>query len=510
VHEQEGNALDPFKALQHPRAPSALMHVSGLHEPDSGECFDVAVAGAGVAGLGCAAALAGVGLRVAVCERAAHAGGRAASWLDEQTGTRVDIGPHVITSEHRNYLALLQRVGTAQQIVWQPEPLITLLDADRVLRMRAPAWPTPLHGLANLRQALCCVSPLDLLSNARVAWAAARLTPPELRRLDGVDARSYLVSMGVSERFIQWFWTSAMLALLNVPLARCSAASVMRVFRLMLGRSGYCFGFPRIALADLFVPGCRRMVEQAGGQLRLGEQVCGIAVDQGRFAGFMLSGGRMLRATAGVLALPPQALTDLVRNDPAVAAAFAAARPDWFAPSPYVSMLLWLDRKVTAERFWARVHAPQDLNTDFYDLANIRDDLEGGPSVIASNAIHVPEAHRLDDAHLVQRTRNELAQFAPQARQAHVLHARVHRIPMAVPSAAPGNESLRPPAASSLPGLFVAGDWTDTGLPFSMESAARSGALAAEAVGNAAGRSLRVALEPPGTTGLIAWLGKRG
>jgi 15-cis-phytoene desaturase len=481
----------------------------GLCEPDGDSRFDVAVAGAGVAGLACAAALSCAGLRVTVSERAAHAGGRAASWLDEETGMLVDIGPHVITSEHRNFLALLQRLGTAQQIVWQPEPLVTLLDAGRVLRMRAPAWPAPLHGLANLRQALRCVSPLDLLSNARVAWAAARLTPSELRRLDALDARSYLHSMGVSERFIQWFWTSAMLALLNLPLARCSAASVMRLFRLLLGRSGYFFGFPRIALADLFVPGCRGMIEQAGGQLRLGEQVHAIAVEQGRFAGFVLSSGRLLRAHAGVLALPPQALAHLARHDQAVAAAFPAARPDWFASSPYVSTMLWLDRKVTAERFWARVHAPQDFNTDFYDLANIRGDLEGGPSVIASNAIHVAEAHRMDDAYLLQRTRDELVQFAPQAGKARVLHSRVHRIPMAVPCAFPGAESLRPPVSGSLPGLFVAGDWTDTGLPFSMESAARSGALAAEAVGETVGRTLRLAVEPPGTTGLIAWLEKR-
>ncbi|MBB1600829.1 FAD-dependent oxidoreductase [Variovorax sp. UMC13] len=141
--------------------------MSDLRGPDPEERFDVAVAGAGVAGLGCAGVLAGAGLRVAVCERAAYAGGRAASWLDEQTGMRVDIGPHVITSEHRNYLALLQLAGTTQQIVWQPEPLITLLDAGRVLRMRAPAWPAPLHGLANLRQALHCVAPRPPVERTR-------------------------------------------------------------------------------------------------------------------------------------------------------------------------------------------------------------------------------------------------------------------------------------------------------------------------------------------------------
>jgi 15-cis-phytoene desaturase len=219
------------------------------------QTFDVLIAGGGVAGLACGAALADAGLRVSVFETQAHLGGRAASVEDLQTVLSVDIGPHVLTSEHRNFLALLERLGTTDAVCWQPRQLITLLDAGRVLRMQAPAWPPPLHGLANLRSALRCVSLRDVLSNRRVAWHAARVDEAGLLEFDRRDALQYLRGMGVTERFIGWFWHSAVLALLNVPLARCSAASVLRVFRLLIGRSGYCFGFPRTSLAALFAPG---------------------------------------------------------------------------------------------------------------------------------------------------------------------------------------------------------------------------------------------------------------
>ncbi|RYY67345.1 MAG: FAD-binding protein, partial [Comamonadaceae bacterium] len=273
---------------------------------------DVLVIGAGVAGLSCAAALSGCGLRVTVLEALDHLGGRAASWIDEITGDTVDIGPHVVSSEHRNFMALLERLGTADLIRWQPDPLITLLDARRQLRMHAPAWPPPLHGLPNLRNALRCLGPGDLLSNLRVAWRAARLDAAGTQALDGEDGHSFLRRQGVSPRAIDWFWRSSMLAVLNVPLEACSAAAMMRVFRLMLGRSGYCFGFPKVGLSQLFAPGCRRAVEAAGGEVATGAAVHAISgMAEGRFKGVVLADGRTLRAGACVLAVPPEALAAL-------------------------------------------------------------------------------------------------------------------------------------------------------------------------------------------------------
>ena len=469
--------------------------------------MDVVIAGGGIAGLTCGAALADAGLRVALYEANPHCGGRASTFKDATTGDAVDIGPHVVTTEHRNFLSLLSRVGTDGDVLWQPNPLITLLDDRRILRMHALRWPPPLHGLPSLRNALRCVSMADLWSNRRIAWHAARTSDSALMTLDAIDALSYLRQMRVSERFITWFWRSATMALLNVPLAQCSAASLMRVFRLLLGRSRYSFGFPRTGLSDLFVPGCVRAIEKAGGAVHNSERVVRPLLRHGRFAGFQLEHGREVLAQAGVLALTPQALSEM--------SAPRADAPAWlgrterdlakFSPTPYVSTTLWFDTKVTHERFWARVWAEGDLNTDFYDLSNIRANPKSH-STIAANAIHAHSAAAMSDADVVDRTLREIEEFAPDAAHAAVVHARVHRIPMAIPSPEPGTESLRPNVVSALPGLFLAGDWTATGLPCSMESAARSGALAAERAAAASGLTLRLAHPPPDTQAPVAWL----
>ncbi|AEG91451.1 hydroxysqualene dehydroxylase [Ramlibacter tataouinensis] len=470
---------------------------------------EVLIAGGGVAGLACASWLAGAGVRVTVLESETFLGGRASSWTDEVTGERVDIGPHVLSSEHRNFIALLERLGTAGQVRWQPDPLITLLDAGRALRMRAPAWPVPLHGLPALPNALRCVSPADLLSNLRLAWRATRMDEAACLALDGEDALAYLRRMGVSARFTEWFFASAVLALLNVPLESCSAASLMRVFRLMLGRSGWHFGFPTVGLADLFVPGARAAVEAAGGRVLTSAAVHALLVRDGRFEGVVLEDGRRLHAGAAVLALPPQAIAELGRRGQGIALEALARDADAFRPSPYVSTLLWLDRPVTGERFWARTVAAGDLNTDFYELNNIRSPGQGRPALIAANAIHAQAAWHWSDAQLVERTLREVREFAPPAAQAAVVHSRVHRIPMAIPCPQPGTERLRPANATPVEGLWLAGDWTATAVPCSMESAARSGALAAEAVAARLGQRLAVAVPAPETTGIVAALRRR-
>jgi uncharacterized protein with NAD-binding domain and iron-sulfur cluster len=468
---------------------------------------DVVVVGAGVAGLRCALALADAGLRVTVLEAGAHAGGRAGSWADEATGMQVDIGPHVISSEHRNFMAMLERLGQGDQVDWQRDPVITLVDGAGVLRM--PRWPLPppLHGLPLLPRALTRLSLADAFSHTRIAWHAARLDERGTLEHDHEDALALLRGMGVRPRAIEWFWRSALLALLNVSLEQCSAASAMRVFRLMLGRSGWHFGFPKVGLAQLYVPGCCRAVLRSGGQVLFGARVQRLRVEEGRVVGVETDDGHVLATRHCVLAAPPQDVAALAAPEPALQGLATAAR--YFRPSPYQSTYVWFDRPITRERFWARTWSPQNLNTDFYDLANIRPNLADGGSVIACNAIGPQVRADWPDERIVEQTMREIEQFAPAARGARVLHTRVHRMPMAVPQPRPGTEALRPRAQTALGGLWVAGDWTDTALPFSMESAARSGALAAEGVLADLGREQRIAIDPPETTGLVGLLRHR-
>jgi uncharacterized protein with NAD-binding domain and iron-sulfur cluster len=467
--------------------------------------YDALVIGAGVAGLFCATELADAGLRVAVLEARACPGGRARSWHHAGLDLEVDVGPHVISSEHLNYLRMLRRLGTATQVSWQPGTLVTLLERGRLLEVKSVRWPPPLHVLANAPITLRRLGLRASLSHWRVAWEAARVDEDGLRALDALDASAWLHRMGLAPAAIDWFWRSTLLSLLNVSLEDCSAAAALRIFRLMLGRSGYHFGFPTVGLSALYVPACSAAIRAGGGEVFTRSAVRSLEVRNGVARGVRLRSGALLRAPWCILALPPWHAAPLLRRtrEPLLAPLQATARR--FLGAPYTSTLLALDRRLGAHRFWARVWDPEDLNTDFYDLAKIRPDLACAGSVIACNAIG-PNAHPgWSDEAVIARTLRELEDFAPQARDARVLGASVHRVRGAIPRPRPGTESLRPPTRTAVTGLLLAGDWTDTALPCSMESAARSAALAAGVV-----LQRPIALPPPETYGLVGLLRSHG
>jgi len=192
---------------------------------------------------------------------------------------------------------------------------------------------------------------------------------------------------------------------------------------------------------------------------------------------------------------PAVGLAELARLQPGLS-------PGDVEGSPYVSVYLWLDRKVTHERFWALPWSPRRLNYDFCDLSNIREGWQERPSRIASNIIRNAWGQAADDAAIVAATLRELAEFAPEASQARVTHASIHRIPMAICTPAPGSEGRRAPTQTGIAGAYLAGDWTRTRLPSSMESAACSGFLAAEAVLAERGRRETIALPPRPNDGL--------
>ncbi|WP_181299099.1 FAD-dependent oxidoreductase [Pseudomonas sp. Q2-TVG4-2] len=460
---------------------------------------DAVIVGAGIAGLSCAARLAEAGLKVCVVEASDVPGGRARSWSDPVMGDSVDIGPHILLNKYANMRALLERLGTADQVLWQTEELLTVFDRGRSMHFKVGGLPAPLHYVRNLPRILPSVPLRHLLSNTRLAWQTLCNTGPELMRLDDRNGREHLERCGVSEFFIDWFWASASIAILAVPVERCSAAALMRLLGQALGHNDIVFGMPRVGLSDLYAWPAIEFIRRHGGEVRLGCPVNGLVRRDGRVRGVSLGNGNEIETGAVVLAVQPAAIEPLLpARHPLIQVA------GLFQPSPYISCYLWFDRPITASRFWARPWRPDSFNTDFYNLSNIRPATKGG-ALIASNIIWSQRVEHLSDEAIIDATRREIAEFAPEAQRARLLSASVHRIPMAVPAAFPGTETVRPQTMVE-PGLWLAGDWVDTGLPYCMESATRAGALAAEAVLAERGLYRQLALPPPRPRGLGRWL----
>jgi 15-cis-phytoene desaturase len=481
------------------------------------ESADVIVVGGGLAGLACAVALSDHGRRVTVLERSSRLGGRAASWTEPATGDVVDIGPHVVNSEYRNMLALLDRLGTSRLICWQPDPVLTIATRPTPTRLRHRLLPPPLSFMPGMFAAPG-LSTADLLSMTRLTWEVLHFGEEKIAGLDSISAHEFLQRQGVSERMIDWWWRFAAMVVTNVPLERCSAASLMRIHAHLSSYRDLHFGFAQVGLGELYEAQATRAIEAAGGRVLLSAEVRAI-IGNGRADGVLLAGGHQLHGSNVVSAVPPQALAQLLP------ARWRAQMPfsqlGVFEPSPYISCYLWFDRKVGMPRFVSHLFSPGRLNYDFYDLGQIRAGWAGRPTVTASNIIYSHRANGLSDEEVVAATVRELAEFAPAASAAKLVHSCVHRIPMAIPCPVVGFEQARPSARTPLPGLRLAGDWTRTQLPCSMEGAVKSGYAAAEQVLAETGCLVRLAREPrafdgigalvrPGASGALARFATHG
>jgi 15-cis-phytoene desaturase len=459
---------------------------------------DALIIGGGIAGLTCAVALRNEGLSVTVLEASPSLGGRAASWVDRTTQDTIDIGPHILLTEYPNFLRLLDTLGTREDVVWQePGLFLHLVDGEKSYPYRvASNWPTPLHFMPSLFGDEH-ISWLDTLSAAPVTAWALRATEEELRALDEESALPFLKRMGVRAHHVERYWALAAMSIMNVPIELCSAAALMRLHRRLMGNNQFRVGFAREGLGSLYTEQARRLI----GDVRTHTKVR--SVEDGAV---VLEDGKRLTTSHVVSAVPPHELRRLLPTERLSDPRFQKLVR--FQPCPYVSVYLWFDKKLTDLQFWARSFSPNDFNLDFYDLTNINPKWSERPSLTASNIIYSHRAHALSDEEVVRETVRELSEFLPEARRARVTHSVVNRIPMAVHCPYPGTDRARPPTVAVDDNLVLAGDWVDTGLPSSMESAARSGWLAAEAVMRARGVERELAVAHQELAGLAGFINR--
>jgi squalene-associated FAD-dependent desaturase len=482
---------------------TSTVNVHSGGRPARAEQADVVIAGGGLAGLACAFGLRTSGLRVVVCEASGSLGGRARSWVDRVSGDMVDLGPHVVLSEHSNFRSLLEQLGTQQHLVWQTERLLRIVQPESSVDLHTRPLSPPLHLLPSLAK-VRTVSLRDKLSNASLMWLILRLDERDFLALDRVSAWDLLQAYGVTPRFRDWFWASVCMSLMGVPLTQCSAGALLRVYAQLIGHRDYRFGFADCGLADLFVPAAIRAIRGGGGEIHLHAKVVALLQRDGRAAGVILEDGTRISASRCVIALPPAALAEVLPAKYRARAPFSAVAA--FKLSPHVSVYLWLDRKVGHDKFWLSAWSESTLNHDFQDLSNIRLGWSQRASVVASNIVSCQRAEEMSDEEIVAATHRELCAAQPAAADAKILHATVNRIPMAIPCPLPGTEQQRPSVRTPVPGLLLAGDWTRTELPSCMESAVRSGWLAAEEVWSSIGRPCRLALAPKPPEGLAGFV----
>jgi hydroxysqualene dehydroxylase len=427
---------------------------------------DVVVIGAGFAGLSAATALAEKGVRVLVLEARPSLGGRASAFVDPSTGERVDNGQHVLIGAYRETFRFLRRIGTDKHVYMQPGLSIDIIDKDgRVSRLACPPIPAPLHLLAGAMR-WNAIGWRDRLALARLRRGGRRDADPR------ATVREWLEWHGQTPRLIELLWEPLAVASLNQSIDEASGALFGEVLRRTFTsvRSDSSLGLVCRALDELYTIPSKAFVESGGGEVRTSApaRVC---VDP---APSVLVRQQAYRPRAVVCATAWYSLPAMFEDRPAALADVVRAA-EATAASPIVTVNLWLDRPVTSSTF---VGLPGRAVQWVFDKRALFGEKTSHLSLVSSGATGLVNRSNQD---IVDLALDELKGAMPAVRSATLRRAVVVRERRATFSVAPG-QPARPPTRTDVPGLFLAGDWIDTGLPATIESAVVSGHAAAAAV----------------------------
>ena len=422
----------------------------------------VAVIGGGLAGLATAVALGSEGFEVDLYEARGFLGGRATSWpVGGEESEVVDNCQHVLLCCCVNLLDLYRRLGVAEKVHFYKE-FHFIEPGGRTSVMKRGILPAPAH-FAGSFLGLKYLGLADKIAIARAMNAIPReRNRPDLDRISMLD---WLNEKKQTPRAIERYWRQVLVSAINEELDRMAASHGFQVFWLgMIARAdSYEMGIPDVPLRELYD-------EKALGRfarLRPRETVTAIQHDPSGIASIQTSQGREV-ADYYVSCLPFERLRPLIPDLPIAW--------DAFSHSPITGIHLWFDRPITD-----LAHATLlDRTIQWFFNKSEGKHVQ----VVVSASRSLTEMPRGEIIALAVR---ELAEFFPKVSTAHLEKAQVIKEVRATFSAAPGLESLRPESVTLLPNFFLAGDWTRSGWPATMEGAVRSGYLAAEAVAKAAG-----------------------
>lgn len=425
--------------------------------------------------------LTSAGYAVTLIERRPYLGGRAYSFVDRDSGAHVDNGQHVFMRCFSAYIQLLREVGTLERMEVQKSMRVEVRDpAGRVGVLAAAPLPPPLHLLPSFLR----YPHLSWRDKLRAVPALLRIQRERDRDRPGLwDAsfHDWLKANGQSDRAIANFWDLVILPTLNDSSANVSASIAFMVFQTALfgGRHAADIGFAREGLSTVMGDAIGARLRERGAQLHLGRTVERIDVTGASVSGVVLGGGEVIEADTYICAVPPHALLPLL-PEALGEGSFAPAASHEF--SPIVNIHVWYDRPV-ADFVWAAfVDSPLQYVFNRTRIAG----LPGPGDYLTLSLSGAWEHWPKPKDELREYFLAELARVLPRARGARVENFAVvkeQRATFRVPPAAPANRLSQ---ATPLPNLFLAGDWTDTGWPATMESAVRSGNAAANALVTAA------------------------
>ncbi len=426
----------------------------------------VLIAGGGLAGLSAAAALGGAGFEVELFEARPFLGGRATSFPVANGSAEepeiIDNCQHILLRCCVNLLDFYTRLGVRDRIKFYRE-FYFLEPGGRLSILRRGRLPAPFHFTGSFLR-MHCLSSADKRSIARALFALRR-ERTRRKDLDRISMLDWLLQKHQTPHAIDRFWRQVLVSAVNEDLERMAAIHGFQVFWLgFLARAdSYEMGVPNVPLGQLYSADSWKRLGNV--RIHFRSPVEAIQDD-----GFIVA-GELRTADHYICALPFERLEALGLPAPK------------FEHSPITGVHLWFDREVT--------NLPHATLLDRTMQWMFNKDAGRYLQLVVSASRDLTNLSR---GEIIDIAIGDLRLYFPRVKDATLLKAHVIKEQRATFSAAPETEGLRPTPEAGLPKVFLAGDWTRTGWPATMEGAVRSGYLAAEAVSQAAGKPARFLL----------------
>jgi zeta-carotene desaturase len=433
----------------------------------------VTIIGGGVAGMSAACALAEAGLSVHLVERRGYLGGRASSYLHPGVNEVIDNCQHVLFGCCTNLVGFYRRIGVDDRIHWTSE--MTMIEPGGRRSLLGPSWlPAPLHGLPKLLSAHA-FSLADKFALARAFSALMRPVPASSTESLG----AWLKRNGQTQGAIERFWRLVIASALNAEIDTIALPYAAKVVRELFMNSAFAgsMGMSTVPLSQLYL-GVSPLLERQGGSVLLNTPVEGAEWDEETSQWSLTTQTGSLISDFLVLALPFEATAKMIPHlPPAEGAEVLLSQTENQEHWPICSVHLWFDHEITELEH--AVLLDREIHW-MYNQSRLQTGRGGHYIELVVSATRAFAALNMEEA--IRQALEELGEFFPRVREAKLEKVALVKEVLATFGVPPGIDASRPSAVSPWPNCFLAGDWTRTGWPSTMESAARSGHLAAEAL----------------------------
>ena len=445
-------------------------------KPNSKICYPkVIVIGGGLAGLAAACHLADSGLEVTLLEKQDQLGGRASSFFHPETRQEVDTGQHVFMRCCTYYLEFLEKLGISYKTNIQSRLMVKVFSGknrgNKIGSITSARLPAPFHLLPSLLSYpyISFGERLAVIYGALRILFTRRSRQKDLRK---VTFYTWLKKHGQSEKAITNLWNLIVLPTLNEDVYRASAYWGIMVFQEALLKRAHNadIGYSRVGLSQLVSSEAISYIKSRGGKVYTGRGARSLLLKKGRVEGVKLVDGDILEADLYLSSLPPDSALGLLPFEWRENEFFKQAGGMLWAP--IVNVYITYDRAVMDEDFVAVLesHVQWVFNRSLINGNDSSNRQKIGISLSGAWEYISMSRSQLENLFIP-----ELSQVFPRARGAKVLDFAVVKQRRATFPTTPGGERLRLSHRTPIDNFFLAGDWTDTGWPSTMEGAVRSG-----------------------------------